>query len=93
MVAQKEQLKAYLTMLRCVQPETEQKKIEWVELAVNAQEYFSSGYLHSARRALSNALVTCSANFKMEQFSLVLELQILTKHYLDVINVKWTLSI
>ena len=86
--AQKEQLKARLTMLRCVQPETEQKKTEWVELAVTiAREYFSGGHLHSARRALSNALVTSSANFKMEQFNLLFELQLLTKHYLDVVKV------
>jgi hypothetical protein len=31
--AEKEQLKARLTMLRGVQPENEQKKNEWVELA------------------------------------------------------------
>ncbi len=91
--AQKEQLKSFLTMLRFVQPENEQKKNEWVELAEKiARMYFASGHLHSARRALSNALVTCADNFKMEHFNLLLELQILTKHYLDVIKVRWTLS-
>ncbi|EFX88282.1 hypothetical protein DAPPUDRAFT_311610 [Daphnia pulex] len=86
--AEKEQLKARLTMLRGVQPENEQKKNEWVELAEKiARIYIESGNLHSARRALSNALVTCADNFKMEHFNLLLELQILTKHYLDVIKV------
>jgi hypothetical protein len=28
----------------------------------------------------------------MNHFNLLLELQILTKHYLDVIKVRWTLS-
>ncbi|EFX65628.1 hypothetical protein DAPPUDRAFT_117104 [Daphnia pulex] len=86
--AEKEQLKALLTMLRGVhQPENEQKKNEWVELAEKIfRMYFASGHLHSARRALSNALVTCADHFKMEHFNLLLELQILTKHYLDVIK-------
>ncbi|EFX62545.1 hypothetical protein DAPPUDRAFT_270228 [Daphnia pulex] len=75
-------------MLRGVhQPENEQKKNEWVELAEKIfRMYFASGHLHSARRALSNALVTCADHFKMEHFNLLLELQILTKHYLDVIK-------
>jgi general transcription factor 3C polypeptide 3 (transcription factor C subunit 4) len=91
--AEKEQLKAFLTMLRGVQPEDEEKKNEWVELAEKiARMYFASGHLHSARRALSNALVTCADNFKMEHFNLLLELQISTKHYLDVIKVRQTLS-
>jgi general transcription factor 3C polypeptide 3 (transcription factor C subunit 4) len=91
--AEKEQLKAFLTMLRGVQPEDEEKKNEWVELAEKiARMYFASGHLHSARRALSNALVTCADNFKMEHFNLLLELQISTKHYLDVIKVWQTLS-
>ncbi|KAK4007729.1 hypothetical protein OUZ56_012882 [Daphnia magna] len=58
MAAQKELLKACLTMLRCVQPENEQKRNEWVELAVRiARMHHASGQLYSARRTLSNALV------------------------------------
>lgn len=88
MGAQKDLLKACLTMLRCVQPENEQKRNEWVELAVRiARMHHASGHLHSARRALSNALVTCSASFTMEHYNLLLELQVLTKHYLDVMKV------
>ena len=89
MGANKDLLKACLTMLRCVQPESEQKMVEWVELAVRiARMHHASGHLHSARKALSNALVTCSAHFSMEHYNLLLELQILTKYYLDVIKVR-----
>ncbi len=88
MGANKDLLKACLTMLRCVQPESEQKMKEWVELAVRiARMHHASGHLHSARKALSNALITCSGHFSMEHYNLLLELQILTKHYLDVIKV------
>lgn len=86
--AHKELLKACLTMLRSVKPESEQKMVEWVELAVRiARMHHARGHFHSARRALSNALVTCSVHFSMEHFNLLLELQILTKHYLDVVKV------
>ena len=75
-------------MLRCVKPDTEQKRIEWVELAVRiARMHHASGHLHTASRALSNALVTCSNHFTMEHYHLLLELQILTKHYLDALKV------
>lgn len=88
MGAHKDLLKACLTMLRCVQPESEQKKTEWVELAVRiARMHHASGHLHSASRALSNVLITCSDHFAMEHYNLLLELQILTKHYLDAIKV------
>jgi general transcription factor 3C polypeptide 3 (transcription factor C subunit 4) len=53
-------------MLRCVKPENKQEKNEWVELAVRiARMHYATGYLHSARKALSIAPVVCSASCTM----------------------------
>lgn len=87
MGAQQELVEAYLTMLRGVQPE-EEKKTEWVELAVRiARMRHANGHFHSARRALSNALIHCADKFTMENYNLLLDLLILTKHYVDVVKV------
>ena len=83
--AHKDLLRACLTMLRWAQPENGE---EWVELATNiARIHHAHGHLHSARRALSNSLHRCSDNFNMEHFNLLMELQIITKKYLDVVKV------
>lgn len=72
-------------MLRWAQPERGE---EWVELATNiARIHHADGHLHSARKALANALHRCSHHFTMEHFNLLLELQVLTKKYLDVVKV------
>ena len=85
MGAHKELLRACLTMLRWVQPENGE---EWIELATNiARIHHAHGHLHSARRALSNALQQCAQHFTMEKYNLLVELQIITKRYLDVLKV------
>ena len=72
--AHKELLRACLTMLRWAQPERGE---EWVELATNiARIHHADGHLHSARKALANALHRCSHHFTMEHFNLLLELQV-----------------
>lgn len=87
MGAHNELLQACLTMLRGVQPDT-RDGLEWVKLAEHiACIHYGQGNYSSARRALSNALFKCSAYFTMENYHLLLELQIITKHYIGVIKV------
>ena len=87
MGAQQELVDAYLTMLRGVQPE-EDKKMEWVELAVRiARMRHAEGHFTSARKALSNALIHCADKFSMENYNLLFDLMILTKQYVDVVRV------
>lgn len=88
MGAQKDLLEASSTMLKCVVPADEEKMNEWVELAVRiARIHHASGHMHSARKALNNALVHCHKLFTMEHYNLLLELQLLTKRYLDIVKV------
>ena len=90
MGAQQELVEAYLNMLRGVHPDDD-KKAEWVELAVRiARMRHASGHFHSARRALSNALIHCADNFSMENYNLLLDLLILTKRYIEVVKVRST---
>ena len=87
MGAHNELLQACLTMLRGVQPGTEDG-LEWVKVAQHiACIHYGQGNYSSARRALSNALFKCSDYFTMENYHLLLELQIITKHYIGVIKV------
>ena len=87
MGAHNELLQACLTMLRGVQPDTEDG-LEWIKLAEHiACIHYGQGNFSSARRALSNALFKCSAYFTMENYHLLLELHIITKHYIGVIKV------
>ena len=87
MGAHKELLQACLVMLRGVQPE-KGDGLEWVKLAEHiACIHYGQGHYSSARRALNNALHKCSAYFTMENYHLLLELHIITRHYFGVIKV------
>lgn len=86
--AQQELVEAYLSMLRGVHPDDDMKA-EWVEFAVRiARMRHASGHFHSARRALSNALIHCPDAFSMENYNLLFDLFILTKRYIEVVKVR-----
>lgn len=93
MGAHKELLHACITMLKCVEPGSEEKMSEWVELAVRiARIHHASGHMHCARKALTNALVHCHKLFTMEHYNLLFELQVITKRYFEMIKVQFRIA-